>query len=85
MGFSFVLHGTVPKDEIMGVVVGHVWYFFTDVYPPLHGGYKPLDPPAWWRRLIEGRRDEVEETVGEIEVPPGAPVLAPPLAGAEGR
>lgn len=84
MGFSFVLHGTVPKDEIMGVVVGHVWYFFTDVYPPLHGGYKPLDPPGWWRRLIEGRRDEAEETAGEIEVPPGAPVLAP-LPGAEAR
>lgn len=23
MAFSLVLHGTVPKDEIMGVVVGH--------------------------------------------------------------
>lgn len=81
MGFSFVLHGTVPKDEIMGVVVGHVWYFFTDVYPPLHGGYKPLDPPGWWRRLIDGRREIVQT---EIEVPPVAPVLAP-LAGPEAR
>lgn len=23
MGFSFAVHGTVPKDEICGVVVGH--------------------------------------------------------------
>lgn len=58
MGFSLVLHGTIPKDEIMGVVIGHVWYFFSDVYPPLHGGSRPLDPPMWWRRLFEGRRDE---------------------------
>ncbi|KAI9780582.1 MAG: hypothetical protein M1835_004458 [Candelina submexicana] len=74
MAFSLVLHGTVPKDEICGVVVGHgrflisntywtrrmlmecaVWYFFNDVYPPLHNGQRPLDPPMWWRRLFEGR------------------------------
>lgn len=53
MGFSLVLHGTVPKDEIMGVVIGHVYYFFTDVYPPLHNGSMPLGPPNWWRRLFE--------------------------------
>ena len=55
MGFSLVLHGTIPKDEIMGVVIGHVWYFFSDVYPPLHNGSRPLDPPTWWRRLFEAR------------------------------
>jgi hypothetical protein len=49
MGFSLVLHGTIPKDEIMGVVIGHVWYFFSDVYPPLHNGSRPFDPPMWWR------------------------------------
>lgn len=58
MGFSLVLHGTIPKDEIMGVVIGHIWYFFSDVYPPLHGGSRPLDPPMWWRRLFEGRRND---------------------------
>lgn len=55
MGFSLVMHGTIPKDEILGVVVGHVWYFFSDVWPGLHDGQKPLDPPGWWRRLWEGR------------------------------
>lgn len=52
MGVSLVLHGTVPKDEILGVVIGHIWYFFNDVYPPLYGGSRPLDPPMWWRRLF---------------------------------
>lgn len=52
MGISFVVHGTVPKDELMGVIIGHVWYFFNDVYPPLHGGSRPMDPPMWWRRLF---------------------------------
>lgn len=67
MAFSLVVHGIVPKDELCGVVVGHVWYFFTDVYPSLHGGHRPLDPPAWWRRLFEGTprepaRDQDEAT-----------------------
>jgi len=66
MAFSLVVHGIVPKDEICGVVVGHIWYFFNDVYPSLHGGHRPLDPPMWWRRLFEGRprieRDEEPNT-----------------------
>ena len=78
MAFSLVLHGTVPKDEICGVIVGHsmliipfpslhgqsfnewmlrcrrtVWYFFSDVYPSLHNGQRPLDPPQFWRNLFE--------------------------------
>ena len=53
MAFSLVVHQHVPKDEILGVVVGHIWYFFNDVYPPLHGGHRPFDPPRWWRRLFE--------------------------------
>ncbi|EEH22189.2 hypothetical protein PABG_04400 [Paracoccidioides brasiliensis Pb03] len=55
IAFSLVVHGIIPKDELCGVVVGHIWYFFSDVYPSLHGGHRPLDPPAWWRRLFEGR------------------------------
>lgn len=75
-----MLHGSVPKDEICGVVVGHgipflhnvainwktdpviVWYFFCDVYPSLHGGQRPLDPPSWWRRIFEGRPQNTETT-----------------------
>lgn len=60
MAFSIVVHGIVPKDEILGVAVGHVWYFFNDVYPSLHGGHRPLDPPAWWRRIFEGRPPHVD-------------------------
>lgn len=76
MGFSLVLHGTIPKDEIMGVVIGHVYYFFTDVYPPLHGGSMPMGPPTWWRRLFENppprpelpdEDEDDEDTVGAFD------------------
>jgi len=53
MAFSFAVHGTVPKDEICGVVVGHVWYYFNDIYPPTHNGHRPFDPPQWWVNLWE--------------------------------
>lgn len=56
MGFSLCMHGTIPKDEILGVVVGHVYYFFADVWPGLHDGQRPMDPPEWWVWLWEGRR-----------------------------
>jgi Derlin-2/3 len=58
MAFSLFMHGSIPRDEIMGVVIGHIWYFFNDVYPPLHDGSRPLDPPSWWRRLFDGRETE---------------------------
>ncbi|KAI0117609.1 derlin-2 [Hypoxylon sp. NC0597] len=78
MGFSLVMHGTVPKDEIMGVVIGHIWYFFTDVYPPMHNGARPLDPPMWWRRLFEGRqqREETANTINNEFAVAGGPELA---------
>lgn len=76
MGFSLVLHGHVPKDEIMGVVIGHVWYYFNDIYPPLHGGSRPLDPPAFWRRLFEGApaRDGTEHGINNEIAVAGADV-----------
>lgn len=78
--FSVALHGTVPKDELCGIVVGHsksgwmecvsgcsadvcltfalAWFFFSDVYPSIHPGHRPLEPPAWWHRLFDGRETE---------------------------
>ena len=68
--FSLVMHGVVPRDEICGIVVGHVWYFLADVVPRTEGGWKVLEPPAWWVRLFEGRRGEeqveVEGTEGDV-------------------
>ncbi|KAL5114538.1 hypothetical protein ACEQ8H_007571 [Pleosporales sp. CAS-2024a] len=65
--FSLIMHGTVPKDEMCGIVVGHIWYYFNDIYPPLHRGHSPLDPPSWWIRLIEGRPASVAENTEDAE------------------
>ncbi|KEQ75618.1 DER1-domain-containing protein [Aureobasidium namibiae CBS 147.97] len=54
IGLSVVMHGNWPKDELCGIAVGHVYYFFNDIYPANHNGQRPLDPPLWWQRLIRG-------------------------------
>lgn len=64
MGFSFVFHGSVPRDEILGALVGHTWWFGEDVWPRLHGGYRPFEPPRWWKALFDGRAVEQGEEQG---------------------
>ena len=39
-----------------------VWYYFNDIFPPLHNGRSPLDPPTWWIRLFDGVPAPTEET-----------------------
>lgn len=101
MAFSLVLHGTVPKDEICGVIVGHgmfsptpsslpvcrsafiaivrtdtrstVWYFFSDVYPSLHNGQRPLDPPQFWRNLFERQPDTAAQPINNDIAAAAAP------------
>lgn len=68
MGFSLILHGSVPKDEIIGVLIGHIWYFFDDVYPPLHDGYHPLQPPGWWFRLFRDITEVHRPDIGEEHI-----------------
>lgn len=55
MIFSYVIHSTIPKDEILGVIVGHVFWFLEDVFPGMYGGQRPMDPPGWWKWIFEGR------------------------------
>ncbi|EFE38370.1 hypothetical protein TRV_07028 [Trichophyton verrucosum HKI 0517] len=68
MAFSLIVHGTIPKDEICGAVVGHIWYYFTDVYPQMYGGVRPLDPPAWWRRLFESTNTQDQRATNAAHI-----------------
>ena len=55
MRFVVLLLDTVRIDEsgARRMLTSIVWYFFSDVYPSLHNGYRPLDPPHFWRNLFE--------------------------------
>ncbi|KAK9382930.1 Derlin [Kockiozyma suomiensis] len=47
-GFSLVLNNAIPKGDLLGIAVGHVYFFFEDVFPRLYGGVRPLSPPWRW-------------------------------------
>ena len=51
----------VSIDQILKLT-DPVWYYFNDIFPPLHNGRSPLDPPAWWIRLFDGAPAPTEET-----------------------
>ncbi|GAM86813.1 hypothetical protein ANO11243_048330 [Dothideomycetidae sp. 11243] len=54
IGLSVLMNDSWPIDEFFGIAVGHVWYFFNDIYPQTNNNSRPLDPPRWYIRLFEG-------------------------------
>lgn len=57
LGFSLLLGNSVIVD-IMGIAVGHVYYFLEDVFPQQHGGFKILRTPGFLKYLLEGPEQE---------------------------
>lgn len=45
LGFSLLLGNAVYVD-LMGIAVGHIYYFMEDVFPHQRGGFKILRTPG---------------------------------------
>jgi len=56
LGFSVILGNTIWID-LMGMAVGHIYYFLEDVFPNQRGGFKMLKTPRFLQRIF----DEVHE------------------------
>lgn len=54
--WALAIYGLVVSEqsdfigELIGIAVGHVIFFFEDIYPTINGGKRPLAPPWEWRR-----------------------------------
>ena len=81
LGFS-VLLGNSPSVDLIGIAVGHLYFFLDDVYPYTRAGKgrRPLRAPFWLLRLqqqiSEGqpfRRSEHSAAVGIGHVVEPAP------------
>lgn len=46
LGFSVILGNTIWVD-LMGMAVGHVYYFLEDVFPKQRGGFRILKTPIF--------------------------------------
>lgn len=51
-----VLMGASPKADLLGIAVGHVYYFLEDVYPRMPGHRRWLGAPAPLKALFGERR-----------------------------
>jgi Derlin-2/3 len=55
LGFSILIHGVIPYADMLGFVVGHMYYYLEDVYPTMAGGRRILAPPSWFLNLVQGQ------------------------------
>lgn len=69
LAFSLLLSGQLPVADLIGIVVGHVYYYLADVYPLLYG-HRPLATPRLLVLLLD---------------PPADAALGLGLAGGEGE
>lgn len=83
--FSLLLGGQLPMGDLLGIAVGHVYYFFEDVWPrdPASGGRRWLETPRIIRWLIEGNRREPDsiDITTEEDPEPSDEQQQQPVAG----
>ncbi|KAJ1675070.1 hypothetical protein EV182_001996 [Spiromyces aspiralis] len=59
LGFSAVMSGRIPVEDLVGIMVGHVLWFFEDEWPRRSesGGVRVLRAPGVLRELMGQGRD----------------------------
>lgn len=57
LGFSVLLGNSILVD-LVGIAVGHLYYFLEDVFPQRSGGIRLLRTPAFLKRLFEAAPDD---------------------------
>ncbi|KAI8143063.1 Der1-like family-domain-containing protein [Fennellomyces sp. T-0311] len=62
--FSLLLSGQLPMGDLLGIAVGHIYYFFEDIWPrdPASHGRRWLETPRLIRWLIDPNRQAEEGT-----------------------
>jgi len=57
LGFSLLLGNSVSVD-LLGMAVGHIYYFLEDVFPNQPGGKRLLQTPLMLRTLFDGEPED---------------------------
>ncbi|XP_065830932.1 derlin-2-like [Oscarella lobularis] len=72
LGFSLLLGNSITVD-VLGIVVGHTYYFLEDVFPTRQGGLRLLRTPQFLKTLLDPveNDEDVGADVNEDERPGG--------------
>jgi len=57
LSFSLLLNNSIMVD-LMGIAVGHIYYFLEDVFPRQPGGMRLLQTPRFLKTLLEGQQED---------------------------
>jgi len=72
-GMSILLGGEI-KSDLVGILVGHIYYFLEDVFPLQEGGFKILYTPDFLKRIFNEQqapntREEQQPAVNAEQLP----------------
>ncbi|GFO32798.1 derlin [Plakobranchus ocellatus] len=56
LGFSLLIGNSVIID-LMGIAIGHMYFFLEDVFPQQRGGFKVLKTPGFLKNLLDPPAD----------------------------
>lgn len=65
LGFSLILGNSVLVD-LMGIAVGHIYYFLEDVFPMQPGGFQILKTPWILKRLLDPPDEATDEPLPHV-------------------
>ncbi|CAH1801827.1 unnamed protein product [Owenia fusiformis] len=57
LGFSLLLGNSIVVD-LMGIAIGHIYYFLEDVFPEQQGGFKILRTPGFLKMIFDHGGDD---------------------------
>jgi len=61
LGFSLLLGNSVIID-LMGIAIGHMYFFLEDVFPQQPGGFKVLRTPTFLKTMMDPPQDAGDYT-----------------------
>jgi Derlin-2/3 len=68
IGFNLILNSTIPWGDVLGFIVGHLYYYLEDVYPrlPSSNSYRPLKTPSWIEAMVSSNQTAHVPPIEEI-------------------
>lgn len=47
LGFQVLLFNSFPAGDLMGIAIGHLYYYLCDIYPLTHNNHRILTTPKF--------------------------------------